>query len=76
MEINRMKTSLLAAVAVLLPVWFASNAYADACMDLCKQQNRTAVKWCNYPEKEPQALRECLATARNNFDACKQACGK
>jgi hypothetical protein len=45
-------------------------------MDVCKQQNRAEVKLCNYPEKEPQALRECLATARNNFDACKQACGK
>jgi hypothetical protein len=48
----------------------------DACMQICKDENRAKVKWCNYPEKEPQELRECLATARNNFDACKQACGK
>jgi hypothetical protein len=71
-----MRIALSAAVAVLLPAWFASNAHADACMDVCKQQNRADVRACNYPEKEPQALRECLATARNNFDACKQACGK
>lgn len=54
-----------------------SKATTDnACMQYCKDQNRTAVKLCNYPEKEPQELRQCLAAARNNFDACKQACGK
>lgn len=54
-----------------------SNAGSDgACMQLCKDDNRIAVNLCNYPEKEPQELRQCLATARSNFDACKQACGK
>jgi len=54
-----------------------SKATSDnACMQYCKDENRTAVKLCNYPEKEPQELRQCLAAARNNFDACKQACGK
>lgn len=48
----------------------------NACMQYCKDENRTAVKLCNYPEKEPQEVRQCLATARNNFDACMQACGK
>lgn len=48
----------------------------DSCMQLCKDQNRIAVKLCNYPEKEPQELRKCLAEARNTFDSCKQACGK
>jgi hypothetical protein len=45
-------------------------------MDVCKQKNRAAVQFCNYPEKEPKALRECLEQARRNFDACKQGCGK
>ncbi len=71
-----MKTAFSAALAALLTVWYAAGAHADACMDVCKQQNRAEVQACNYPQKEPQALRECLATARNNFDACKQACGK
>jgi hypothetical protein len=48
----------------------------DACMQYCKDENRTAVNLCNYPEKEPQEHRQCLAAVRNNFDACKQACGK
>ncbi len=54
-----------------------SKATSDnACMQYCKEENRTAVKLCNYPAKEPQEVRQCLATARENFDACKQACGK
>jgi hypothetical protein len=64
----------------LVPAFFAlvstTAVYADACMDMCKQKNRAAVQFCNYPEKEPKALRECLEQARRNFDACKQGCGK
>lgn len=48
----------------------------DACMQYCKDENRNSVELCNYPEKEPQELRQCLATVRNNYDACKQACGR
>ena len=46
----------------------------NACVQLCQARNRDEVSWCNYPEKEPKALKECLATARRNFDACMQAC--
>ena len=61
---------------VIFALFSSATVYADACMDVCKQKNRAAVQFCNYPQKEPQALRECLAQARANFDACKQACGK
>ncbi len=74
-----MKTRICFTVVFLaLPlVLLGSKVYADsACMQLCKEKNRIAVKVCNYPKKDPQTLRQCLADARNNFDACKQACGK
>jgi len=48
----------------------------NAIMQLCKEENRIGVKLCNYPEKEPQELRKCLADVRNKFDACMQASGK
>ena len=71
------RTPLTAVFLALLSVLLAAKVYADdACMQLCKEKNRIAVKLCNYHKKEPQALRQCLADARNNFDACKQACGK
>lgn len=71
------RTKFKAVFLSLFLVLLAAMVYADnACMELCKEKNRIAVKLCNYPEKETQALRECLAAARNNFDACKQACGK
>lgn len=64
---------------VVVTLLFASSVVAvyaaTSCMEVCQQKNRTEVQLCNYPEKEPEALRECLATARRNFDACKQACG-
>ena len=71
------RTPLTFIFLTLLSILTAAAVYADdACMQLCKEKNRIAVKLCNYPEKEPQALRQCLADARDAFDACKQACGK
>lgn len=71
------RTPLTFIFITLLSILTAAAVYADdVCMQLCKEKNRIAVKLCNYPEKEPQALRQCLADARDAFDACKQACGK
>ena len=53
-----------------------ANYAGNGCIEVCQEKNRAEVRACNYPEKEPEALRQCLATARNNFDACKQGCGK
>ena len=62
-------------IAALLFGYSAAAIYAG-CADICNEKLKIAVKLCNYPEKEPQALKECLATARKNYDACKQAaCG-
>lgn len=69
----RVKIGFLAILSVL----FAPGVYAaDACVQVCQQRNRAEVRACDYPKKEPEAHRDCLATARSNFDACMQACGK
>jgi hypothetical protein len=62
-------------VILLLALSVAAVYAASACMQVCQEKNRAEVQLCNYPEKETAALRECLDTARKNFDACKQACG-
>ncbi len=49
---------------------------ASGCVEVCQAENRRDVKLCNYPRKEIEEVTRCLATARSNFDACKQACGK
>jgi hypothetical protein len=64
--------ALFTALLLLLAPVYAS----DACMTVCAEINRKAVEACNYPEKEIEALTECLKIARENFDACKTACGK
>ena len=70
---TQVKMTFLALLAIL----FAAGVYAaDACMQVCQERNRAEVRACNYPERDSAALKECLATARSNFDACKQACGK
>lgn len=75
-----MKTRpLFVAVVLAQPsLLIGVSAYAadNACVEMCKEQNRRAVKLCNYPEKEPKELRECLERVRANFDACMQPCGK
>lgn len=62
---------------LFLSMIFTTSAYAgNACVQVCQQKNRQDVSKCNYPQKEPPAHRQCLATVKNNFDACMQACGK
>jgi hypothetical protein len=65
--------SIVIASLALLFVSFAAEAQ-NACVQVCQQKNRRDVQICNYPAKEPQALKECLATVRSNFDACMQGC--
>ena len=65
------RNTIFPALLLLLTPAYAS----DACMTLCAEKNRQAVQACNYPEKEIETLTACLKTARENFDACKTACG-
>jgi hypothetical protein len=69
MKIRKLAATLLLASSV------AAAYAASGCMELCQQTLKRDVALCNYPEKEAAALRECLATARKNFDACKTGCG-
>jgi hypothetical protein len=62
--------------ALLLASSIAALFAADACVQYCQQTLKAAIELCNYPEKEPAALRECLDKARKNFDACKANCGR
>ena len=67
----------LTVLATIAAAWFSVSVYAgNGCTDVCAQKNRAEVRACNYPEKETAALKQCLATAKNNYDACKSACGK
>jgi hypothetical protein len=42
----------------------------------CQANNRSEVRACDYPKREVEATRECLADARQHFDDCMQAIGK
>ncbi|WP_315784375.1 MULTISPECIES: hypothetical protein [unclassified Bradyrhizobium] len=69
--------SIVAGLLAFMPaVSIVPAEAANGCMEICKAQNRRDVQMCNYPRKEIEELTRCLATARSNFDACKQACGK
>jgi hypothetical protein len=46
----------------------------NACVQICQATLRSDVQSCNYPQKEIEELTRCLATARANFDACRQGC--
>lgn len=48
----------------------------NGCLQVCADKNRQEVQLCNYPQTDVETTKKCLATARNNFDSCKQACGK
>ena len=67
--------SLFLMAYFVLPFGKQVNA-ESSCMEICKEKNRDDVRWCMYPAKEPQATKECLNTARNNYDACIQSCGR
>jgi len=69
----KMCGSIVIASLALLFMSFAAEAQ-NACVQLCQEKNRIEVNLCNYPKKELPALTACLATARSNFDACRQAC--
>ncbi len=45
-------------------------------VEICKANNRREVQACNYPKRETQATRECLADARSHFDSCMQDIGR
>ena len=67
----------LMVVSTIAAASFAASVYAgNGCTDVCAQKNRAEVRACNYPEKESGALKACLATAKANYDICKNACGK
>ena len=36
----------------------------------CQSKNRAEVWSCNNPKRTVEATRDCLATAKSNFDAC------
>jgi hypothetical protein len=69
MKIRQVVVTLLLASSV------AAVYAASTCVEVCNQQLKADVAACNNPPREAEELRQCLATARQNFDACKQACG-
>jgi hypothetical protein len=46
----------------------------NSCIQMCQARLKQEVYYCNYPQKEIAELTRCLATARSNFDACRQTC--
>ncbi len=74
-----MKKSMIITVFLLALFFipFGTQVYAEnACMQICRETNKSEVNWCMYPPREPQATRECLNDVRRNYDACIQACGR
>lgn len=65
-----------ASLALLSALLAAKTDAASGCVQVCQATNRRDVQTCNYPKKEVEETKRCLATARSNFDGCMQACGK
>lgn len=73
----RLNMRLAPVFIFALPIFVTEHVFAaNACVQACQAESRRAVEFCNYPKREPQALKECLATVRWNFDSCMHACGK
>jgi hypothetical protein len=45
---------------------------ANAMCQACQATNRNDVYYCNYPKRDVQATKECLADAKRKFDSCWQ----
>ncbi len=41
----------------------------------CQATNKNDVYYCNYPKKDVQATKDCLARAKSKFDSCWQDLG-
>jgi len=53
----------------------SEEATRNGCTQVCAERNAAAVRACRYPETDVATTKQCLQTARQNYDSCKQACG-
>ena len=47
----------------------AEKSVSAGCQ-FCQATNRNDVYYCNYPKRDVQATKECLADAKSKFDSC------